>query len=246
MFNIWADMTNSHSDQGPSAELDLASRLMDEYKIIQDKIDKIGAFRFTIKGWSITVIIASIFAGNATSVGPRWLWGISLVGFLGGFFLYERQQTNIGYRLGNRSIVIESVLSRLLRKAARDSDNVSVSSSFIILRYVPGIAHIRGRRGRRSGRRTLWRSCYEADVLFYIAQVLLVMTFVFFGGSRSPERRGGDVNLNISSAPVDAPASADGNQLQPARLPDGEKNSARPGSGDNGNNDTKKEKHKSD
>jgi hypothetical protein len=42
-----------------SGDEQFVNRLADEYKILQDKIDKIGAFRFTIKGWSITVIIAA-------------------------------------------------------------------------------------------------------------------------------------------------------------------------------------------
>ena len=43
----------------------LITSLSDEYKILQDKIDKIGAFRFTIKGWSVTVIAVSVAAGSA-------------------------------------------------------------------------------------------------------------------------------------------------------------------------------------
>src|ERR1700681_3309809 len=47
-------------------ETDFKSRLSDEYKILQDKIDKIGAFRFTIKGWSVTVVAAVSAAGTTT------------------------------------------------------------------------------------------------------------------------------------------------------------------------------------
>ena len=38
-----------------------------EYQILQDKLDKIGAFRFTIKGWSVTVTAASLAAATATN-----------------------------------------------------------------------------------------------------------------------------------------------------------------------------------
>lgn len=38
-------------------------RIADEYKLLQDKMDKIGTFRFTIKGWAIAGIgIASTAA----------------------------------------------------------------------------------------------------------------------------------------------------------------------------------------
>ena len=57
-------MTNGKKDQNfERIEEEIVSRLADEYRIIQDKIDKIGAFRFTIKGWSVTVIIGAIAAG---------------------------------------------------------------------------------------------------------------------------------------------------------------------------------------
>ena len=38
--------------------------MIDEYKILQDKIDKIGGFRFTIKGWSVTAVIAANIAAD--------------------------------------------------------------------------------------------------------------------------------------------------------------------------------------
>jgi len=165
------------------AKSDLAARLVDEYKILQDKIDKIGAFRFTIKGWSITVIIASIFAGSATRTVPRSLWAISLIFFLVVFFFYERQQTNLRYRFGQRVLTIEAVLSRLLRSLAHESGSQPVTSSFLTVRFVPGIGHIgaRTRTGRkRAHRRNFWRSCMEADGLFYFAQIAAVVTFLFW------------------------------------------------------------------
>lgn len=35
----------------------------EEYKILQDKIDKIGAFRFQVRGWVVTLITAALVAG---------------------------------------------------------------------------------------------------------------------------------------------------------------------------------------
>src|SRR6267154_5661686 len=61
-------------DQLTPIETEFVDKLENEYKILQDKIDKIGAFRFTIKGWSITVILAAAFAGASTAKIPAWLW----------------------------------------------------------------------------------------------------------------------------------------------------------------------------
>jgi hypothetical protein len=42
--------------------------MMDEYKILQDKIDKIGGFRFTVKGWSVTITTAALAAAGAAKI----------------------------------------------------------------------------------------------------------------------------------------------------------------------------------
>lgn len=185
------DMSNDPANQeSASAERDFVSRLADEYKILQDKIDKIGAFRFTIKGWSITIIIVSIFAGSATKSVPGWLWATSLIAFLIGFFLFERQQTILSRRFGQRSLDIEAVLSRLLRNAASASGNVAVSSSFLTLHFVPGIGHhLRGRRSRRRQPRTRWQSFVEADAIFYFAQALVVLATLFWRSTTVPQDR---------------------------------------------------------
>jgi hypothetical protein len=183
------------------AEAELVNRLVDEYKILQDKIDKIGAFRFTIKGWSITVIIASIFAGSTTSAVPPWVLGVSLLGFLAAFFYFERQQTNFSYRFGQRVLRIEDVLSRLLRKMARELGSEFVRDSFIGLRSVPGIGHRGLRRTSRPRPRTVLRSCFDADVWFYFAQALLVLAFIFLRGGSSPRQRDSTVSNIVVGSP---------------------------------------------
>ena len=61
--------------------------MTDEYKILQDKIDKIGGFRFTIKGWSVTAVVAATAAASATksplAAGTVGLGLAAMVGFFG-------------------------------------------------------------------------------------------------------------------------------------------------------------------
>ncbi|HXM22643.1 MAG TPA: hypothetical protein VN948_15405 [Terriglobales bacterium] len=228
---------NEKPDQDSAgAEGQLVSRLLEEYKILQDKIDKIGGFRFTIKGWSITVIIASIFAGSATKAVPRWLWAISLVVFLAVFFIYERQQTNYRYRFAQRSLLIEDVLSRLLRNLAKKANSEPVRSSFVILHFVPGIGrHLRD-KPRQPGprkRRTFWQSCWEADVVFYIAQAAVVLLFLVFAPAQPESRGQGDIGIVINGKMENGP---------PIEAP------SQPPSGKSGTDEKKsktKEKHKS-
>src|SRR5260370_2526564 len=212
----------------PQLESALLDRLADEYKILQDKIDKIGAFRFTIKGWSITIIMASILAGSATKIGPRWLWDVSLIVFLILFFWFEKQQTDLVHRFGQRVLAIESVLSRLLRNVASKSSSPSALSSFLTLRFVPGIGHHLGAQtGRQRPRqRNFWRSCIEANLLFYVIQALAVVVFVFWpGAAATPDHPDSNIIINNSSAV--SPVTAE-NPTQVGQANGGEKNTQHP------------------
>src|SRR2546429_4289353 len=142
------------------AEKQLIDRLAEEYKILQDKIDKIGAFRFTIKGWSITVIVAALFAGTATdSIPPLLLLGC-LFTVLALFFFVEKEQTDRSHQFGQRTITIEEVISRILRKSARSAG----SNDFVSLRFVPGIAHHLGREHLRKKERPNKKRSQEKEL----------------------------------------------------------------------------------
>ncbi len=160
-------------------ETEFVDKLETEYKILQDKIDKIGAFRFTIKGWSITVILAAAFASASTVKIPTWLWLASLFGFLFFFFWFELEQTRLRHRFGQRCISIESAITRVLRTAATSSDDAIVRTSFVKLRFVPGITNHLHRRsaGADTEEWPRWRAFREADGPFYVALGLLIICF---------------------------------------------------------------------
>jgi hypothetical protein len=190
-------------------------RLVDEYKILQDKIDKIGAFRFTIKGWSITLVLGVIFAGTATKSVPPFIWALSLILFLAAFSFFERQQVNWGQIFGDRVLKIERVISSRLRKI-----DEPVTSEFIMLRFIPGIGHDLKRRPqtadkpakqetddsldtqpRPSVRSRVAHHLKYADAWFYYSQALLVLalgsvlTIFPVDASRNPSV------VNFNSAP---------------------------------------------
>ena len=91
------------------------SYLSDEYKALQDKIDKIGAFRFTIKGWSVTVVVAGLIAGAASKDGSPVLIATVLDACLIFFFLFEREQVRISWKFGERVREIEREVDRMRR-----------------------------------------------------------------------------------------------------------------------------------
>jgi hypothetical protein len=85
-----------------------------EYRIIQDKLDKIGEFKFKIRGWSISVQAALIIAILTKEAIPTWapiglLFFIPLI-----FHLLERQQEHIGIALMDRAINLEKAIERLI------------------------------------------------------------------------------------------------------------------------------------
>jgi hypothetical protein len=159
-------------------ETEFIDKLENEYKILQDKIDKIGAFRFTIKGWSITVILAAVFASASTVKIPAWLWLVSLLVFLILFFLFELEQTTNRHKFGQRCILIESAITHVLRTAATRSSDTIVRTNFVKLRSVPGITnHLRKRSAGSDFKRSRWRAFRDADGFFYAALCLLTLLF---------------------------------------------------------------------
>lgn len=95
---------------------DFRTRLTDEYKILQDKIDKIGAFRFTIKGWSVTAVIAA----SATSNGVHSLLALLVISFglaalMFFFFRMEFEQIRLRAFFGYRAKKLEKAFVQLDR-----------------------------------------------------------------------------------------------------------------------------------
>jgi hypothetical protein len=108
---------------------DLLEQLSSEYKILQDKIDKIGAFRFTIRGWSITIVVASC-VGATTARLPSPFLLLGLVVFVVVFGCMERVQTKHSEVFGRRCAEIERWIWRLLRDQGAHAPSM-----------VPKIAH---------------------------------------------------------------------------------------------------------
>lgn len=80
--------------------------LQEEYKIIQNKIDKIGEFRFKIRGWSITVLSAAIAGMIASNDIAVFYWVLCfLLPF--SFRYLEYEQEVLSSALGKRAITIE-------------------------------------------------------------------------------------------------------------------------------------------
>jgi hypothetical protein len=53
-------------------------RSWDEYKLIQEKLDRIGDFRFRVRGWAITLVTGLIAAGLAKEI-PAYVYIVAEV-----------------------------------------------------------------------------------------------------------------------------------------------------------------------
>jgi hypothetical protein len=165
----------------------LIDQLTSEYRIIQDKIDKIGSFRFTVRGWSVTLVIASIFAtSSSATVSPYLL--LLLIVFVWLFFVLEREQNKFGFVFGGRAIQIEKDVRRIIRG---NSENGKIRRD---IGQTPQIAlhlHNAAQNSAPSGRfLTVKRWAKNTDHLFYTAQIIVIIATVVFltvARSRTPE-----------------------------------------------------------
>ena len=91
-------------------------RMMDEYKILQDKIDKIGGFRSTIKGWSVTIVIAAAAATSSNSnLLTVFMISAGVAVMLMFFCKFEYDQVKLSRLFGDRAIVLEETFRSLDR-----------------------------------------------------------------------------------------------------------------------------------
>ena len=153
----------------------LIDQLSSEYKILQDKIDKIGAFKFTIRGWSVTLVVASIFAVGSSRLASPLLLLLLLV-FVLLFYLIERKQNSFQSLFATRAFQIEKEIRRVIRPgsgAGQLRHDVGLS---------PRIAHDlsdAAQRSAPSGRfLRLKRLGRDPELLFYVAQSAAIIIAV--------------------------------------------------------------------
>lgn len=164
-------------------DADFKKRLIDEYKILQDKMDKIGGFRFTIKGWSVTAVIAASAAGSTASLLTVTMIGIGLAFMLCFFFLFEFQQVKLSRIFGDRARKLEASF-RLIDRSNGKMTGAPISVPYMaheiaLASYQQRLLRERPSRGSRRENRLWkrwvdrWPVVKQADVYFYLALILL-------------------------------------------------------------------------
>ena len=162
-------------------QAEFRKRLSDEYKILQDKIDKIGAFRFTIKGWAIA-IVGAVSASASAVYGPQTAFVISIIlaVMVVFFFELEVEQIRLSRIFGERAKALENLFTSIDRGRRIDVPPPVPHTAHEIAKasYQRELANKkRSQIGRlRAGLIDLWRVGRFAHRRFYI--VLFALTFL--------------------------------------------------------------------
>ena len=93
--------------------------LFDEYKILQDKIDKIGGFRVTIKSWAVTVTAGVVVAIAGGKLAPLKVGALAIDLLVLFFFIFERRQTKLNWAFNSRARLIEVRFDKIRRKPGK-------------------------------------------------------------------------------------------------------------------------------
>jgi hypothetical protein len=95
-----------------------------EYKLIQDKIDGIGEFKFKVRGWLVTILAALLAALATDKVPIPFNFFVIVIPII--FHLLEREQAEIQSVLSERAKIIEKVISSL--RFPKDSSPARMAS----------------------------------------------------------------------------------------------------------------------
>jgi hypothetical protein len=150
-------------------EAEFKSRLTDEYKILQDKIDKIGAFRFTIKGWSVTAVVAASAAGAASkSLSTVLTLSVGLIVMIIFFFLLEYEQVILSRLYAARAGSIEDAFRRIDRGKGKEL------RARLFFPYTAHTVVLAGHNQKAMKWPEKWRVYKQTHIWFYIALIGLL------------------------------------------------------------------------
>jgi hypothetical protein len=147
---------------------ELAAAMLEEWKIVQTKIDKIGEFRFHIKNWAVTVAVAFMVGAYVTNTPPYLILAALLPTWA--FFLVEKRQEKILSVLMTRAERLERAMQRLAASLRTEAESESLAELMGAAGSVPGLA---GALRKFARSRTFDRVIFK-EINFYIVVSLFV------------------------------------------------------------------------
>lgn len=171
--------------------------LFDEFRLIQDKIDKIGNFHFTVKAWAISLTTA-IIAGGVLEKIPPTLVPLGLLA-IAGFWLLEEYQSVWQRAFQNRCREIDTQLrlldiKRWRQRATGWSKNEKTGPSQSLVHAIDLAAREKG-----SCRCLRWLVMRASGTFYWILIFLVAASTVLL--SWAPNRKSSQsVSVQIDSA----------------------------------------------
>jgi hypothetical protein len=206
--------TKNITSEGVSARERYRETFETEYRIIQDKLDKIGEFKFKIRGWSITIqsaLFVAIFTQKLSSTLPPifLLLFIPLI-----FHCLEQQQEHIGKALTDRALELEKAIDRLTferHESARKK--INLDSNIINRVYgAPRIGvSIRHRKRKFFSNMIIFKENFLYHfqyVLFAFVLILFIFNPQFFGKGNQ-DKQAIHIHLHQDVADKDKGSSQD-------------------------------------
>jgi hypothetical protein len=154
---------------------DLRKGIFEEYKLIEEKIDRIGEFLFKIRAWNITANSGLIIAIASDKV-TFWM---SLIGICAtfGFWKLERYQRFLRDGYSDRALTLEAALEKITaayyaKHASARLITISVAKS---LSSTPSMAKSSVRRYDPAELRNSMEDWY----IYFPSATILISTFLF-------------------------------------------------------------------
>lgn len=168
---------NQPHDQLAGGVSDLRKALFDEFKLAQDKIDRIGEFLFKIRAWAITGNSGLIVGVLSDKFSPLGL----IIGIAATFAFWslERHQRHLRDGYSDRAMVLETAIAKLVEATASGASESAIVGSVVrSLRAKPGIA--------ASSRRdySACRSRSTKEDYIYAFQIGLLIVMLLLGHFR--------------------------------------------------------------
>lgn len=133
-----------------------------EYSLLQDKIDKIGEFRFKVQGWAVTLVVALLVSGLASGLpGPCILVGMPLIF---AFQILEGRQAMLGRIFAARIMEIELNMRHQQEGFITPAVATRLASEINYLRRGPLLNKLK---------------LHSTRFLYYTMYVLVVMAFIW-------------------------------------------------------------------
>lgn len=187
------------------------STLIEEWKVIQVKLDKIGEFKFHVKNWAFTLTLA-IIVGGVSAGAAAWAVAVAAMAPALAFWGLEKKQDNLVQVFGGRAKVLEVVA----RRNAELREDILVQKGFVLPSSEPlFLAHI----ATLADNEEPGGSWLKADARAYLLMLLIAIGGGLAAHFRIPQPKqnvAGELTIKFAPGPIPENPFSNGPTADPA------------------------------